>query len=410
VATPISQLKATAAELAARIVGAGLLVWNETAKRWHGGDGVTLGGIAMARYDERNDGALGFLERVETAATNDVDAGDSGKVIVGNRATAIAFNLATAATLGAGFVAIFKNINAGAMTIVPNGAEEIDGANAAIIVPNGSSLVLKGDGAAFRTYLSNTDVTGTAIKGAPALSGANLADTDKLGVYDTSASALGSITVAQLVAGIFKTVRKIANGYFLSSFRLWDAADPTKGLAFSLAGISAATVRTVTMPDADIDLGKVGMKNGGSIALSGTSIELTGIPADVQRVMLDLKMGTTNGAARLELGDASGYPTGGYAGALSSVGASSVSSIATNAAYIGTIGAGVLPILFVGRVVMTKQSGNEWLVEGGMQYLTNGNQIISVLAAGLVGNLSRVRLSSGSAATLSGTAKIWWEF
>lgn len=173
-ATPISQLKATAAELAARIVGAGLLVWNETAKRWHGGDGVTVGGIAMARYDERNDGALGYMQRVETDAANAVTIADLGKVIIGNRATAIAFNLDPAADLTVGFVAAFKNINAGVMTIVPNGAELIDGVNAAVSLPTGASVVIKCDGASFRTLFSNGDILGKVDK-ATTISAAGLA-------------------------------------------------------------------------------------------------------------------------------------------------------------------------------------------------------------------------------------------
>lgn len=256
-ASIIQQLKGTAAEVAAKTYAVGVLVWNETAKRWHGGDGVTAGGIAMARYDERNDGSLGYEQRLETAASNAVTVADIGKVIVGNRATAIAFNLDPAASLTSKFTALFKNIGAGAMTIVPNGAQLIDGANTPVTVPTGSSVIIKGDGTSFRTFLSNGDVTGAAINNAAALTGANLADNDKLGVYDVSASALAGMSITEFVAGIFKTARKIANGYFLSSFRLWDATDNTKGLAFNLAAIATATTRTITMPNSDVDLSLV---------------------------------------------------------------------------------------------------------------------------------------------------------
>ncbi|MFN7125298.1 MAG: hypothetical protein ACK4M8_05405 [Allorhizobium sp.] len=251
-ASPISQLKGTALEVAAKTYAQGLLIWNETAKRFHGGDGVTAGGIPMARYDERNDGALGYDERIETDASNSVTIADLGKTIVGNRATAIAFDLDPAADLTAKFVAVFKNIGAGAMTVVPNGAELIDGVNAAVTLPTGSSLVIKGDGAAFRTYLSNADVTGAAINNAAPLTGANLADADKLGVFDVSAAALVSMTIPQFVAGIFRAARKIADGNFLSSFRLWDATDSTKGLAFDLSGIAAGQTRSVKWPNKDL--------------------------------------------------------------------------------------------------------------------------------------------------------------
>jgi hypothetical protein len=256
-ASIIQQLKGTAAEVAAKTYAVGVLVWNETAKRWHGGDGVTVGGIAMARYDERNDGSLGDTQRVETAASNAVTVADMGKAIVGNRATAIAFNLDPAASLSSKFVAMFKNIGAGAMTVVPNGTELIDGANAAVVIPTGASVVIKGDGTSFRTFLSNGDVTGNAINNAAALTGANLADNDKLGVYDVSAASLVGIVISELVAGIFKTARKIANGYFLSSFRIWDATDNTKGLGFDLTGISTGQARILRMADRNVDLSRL---------------------------------------------------------------------------------------------------------------------------------------------------------
>lgn len=305
-ASPISQLKGTALEVAAKTYGVAVLVWNETAKRWHGGDGVTAGGIAMARYDERNDGALGYEQRVETDATNAVTVVDIGRAIVGNRATAIAFNLDAAATLTSKFVAVFKNIGAGAMTIVPNGAELIDGANAAITVPTGSSVIIKGDGTSFRTFLSNGDVTGNAINNAAALTGANLADNDKLGVYDTSATSLAGMTVTEFVAGIFKTARKIANAYFLSSFRLWDATDSTKGLAFNLASIATATTRTITMPDYDVLLGFacrawVNFNGTGTVAIraAGNVSSITDIGAGSYVVNFSTPMPDSNYAAVL---------------------------------------------------------------------------------------------------------------
>ena len=207
-------------------------------------DGGTAGGIPLAREDGKNDGALGFQQDTKV---NDytVLVGDIGKMLVGNKATAINFPLSAAATLTSKFVAGFKNIGVGAMTVTPNGAELIDGVNAAITIPTGASVVIKGDGSSFRTYFSNGDVTGNAINNAAALTGANLADNDKLGVYDVSAGSLVSILVSELIAGIFKTARKIANAYFLSSFRLWDATDNTKGLGFDLSGVTTATTATI---------------------------------------------------------------------------------------------------------------------------------------------------------------------
>jgi hypothetical protein len=279
-ATPIQQLKGTAAEVAAKIYAQGLLVWNETAKRWHGGDGVTAGGIAMARFDERNDGALGFEQRIETDAANAVTVADLGRVIIGNRATAIAFNLAAASSLTSKFVAGFKNSGAGAMSIVPNGTELIDGVNAAITLPTGASVLLKCDGTGFRTYFSNVDVTGTAINTAAPLTGANLADGDKLGVFDVSAAALVSMTISQFIDGIFKAARTIANAQFASaSFKLFNAAGTPRALSFDITALTAD--RQILMPNRNVDLSRLPLfallqdqkssgTNGGTPATTGS--------------------------------------------------------------------------------------------------------------------------------------------
>lgn len=241
-ATPISQLKATAAELAARTPASGLLVWDETNGRWVGGDGSTAGGIPMAREDKKNDGALGYQQDVKT---NDyaVVVGDIGKMIVANKATAINFSLGTAAALTSKFVAAFKNIGAGTLTITPNGSDLIEGVNAAISIPAGASLILKGDGASFRTYASTVDLTQASIHNATAKTA--LADADEFGVIDTAASnVLKKVTLANMVSSIFKASRKIANAYFDSSFRLWDATDNTKGLAFDISVVPTGTTKT----------------------------------------------------------------------------------------------------------------------------------------------------------------------
>ena len=217
-------------------------------------DGSTAGGVPLARDDQKNDGSLGYAQEIKTD-NYAVVASDAGKMLIANKATAITFTLGAAASLTSKFVAIFKNINAGALSIAPTGAELIDGANTAITVPTGTSVLIKGDGSSFRTYLSNGDVTGNAINTAPALTGANLADNDKLGVYDASAGALASVLISELIAGIFKTARTIANAYFAAaSFRLVNA-----GAKLLEVDISALTAnRKMTMPDADISLADVG--------------------------------------------------------------------------------------------------------------------------------------------------------
>ncbi|QEE47493.1 hypothetical protein FVA81_24070 [Rhizobium sp. WL3] len=411
--TIIKQLTGTAAEIAARVLPARVLVWNETAMRWHGGDGVTAGGIAMARFDERNDGSLGYEQRVETDAANAVTVADIGRVIIGNRATAIAFNLDPAASLTSKFAAIFKNIGAGAMTVVPNGAQLIDGVAAAINVPTGSSVIIKGDGTSFRTFLANGDVTGAAINGATALTGANLADNDKLGVYDASAASLAAMTITEFVAGIFKTARKIANGYFLSSFRLWDASDQTKGLGFVMTAITTATTRLITMPDRDVELGVSIVKSATVATTSGSAIDFTNIPAGAKRVTATLMGVSTSGASDLliQIGPSGGIETSGYS---------------SHAAYSGGSGAGSTNGFLVQNglsasdavaatmtIDLADAATNRWNARGNVNRSV-GTSIVGVASGtkALAGALTRLRLTTvgGTDTFDAGSVSISWEF
>ena len=215
-------------------------------------DGSTPGGVPLARDDQKNDGSLGYAQEIKTD-NYAVVASDAGKMLIANKATAITFTLGAAASLTSKFVAVFKNINAGALSIAPAGAELIDGANTAITVPTGASVLIKCDGSSFRTYLSNGDVTGNAINTAPALTGANLADNDKFGVFDVSAGTLVSVLFSELIAGIFKTARTIANGQFAAAtFKLFNAAGTPRALSFITTALTAD--RTATFPDANVDL------------------------------------------------------------------------------------------------------------------------------------------------------------
>jgi len=150
------------------------------------------------------------------------------------------------------------------------------------------------------------------------------------------------------------------------------------------------------------------LRNSGSVPLSGTSIELAGIPSGAQRVFLDLSVAASVAAAlELTIGDDSGILTSGYSGTRSAVGASTVGSAnLLSTAITWTSSTSQHPGLFV----FTRQSGDLWKVSGSCAYSAPGINFINAVCAGLTGPLSRIKLSTGSAATLSGTAKVWWEF
>jgi hypothetical protein len=244
-ATPISQLKGTTAELAAKIYANGVLVWDETKKRFRGHDGVTAGGIEMTREDEKNDGALGYLAEVKTADYG-IAAGDIGKLLIANKPTAISFPLANAATLGSKFVVAIKNIGNGLLTLTPSGAETIDGA-ATLSVETGNSLILKCDGTTFRT------IGASAFSGAIHAAGskATIVDADEFGLWNNVTGLLAKVTFANLLSSIFNTSRKIAAANFVDDLTLWANGALTKGMKFNLAGITAGQTRSIRIPDFD---------------------------------------------------------------------------------------------------------------------------------------------------------------
>ena len=65
-------------------------------------------------------------------------------------------------------------------------------------------------------------------------------------------------------------------------FRVTDDADPTKAVAFEVSGVATGTTRTVTMPDGDVDLGR--LLNAAIRVVSGTSDTL--LASDAGKVVI----------------------------------------------------------------------------------------------------------------------------
>jgi len=66
-----------------------------------------------------------------------------------------------------------------------------------------------------------------------------------------------------LVTGVFSNTIGMRIPYFNDAIlRIFDNIDPTKRIAFQASGISTETTRTITMPDADVDLGNIGAGGG----------------------------------------------------------------------------------------------------------------------------------------------------
>ncbi|MBA4799354.1 MAG: hypothetical protein H2043_18300 [Rhizobiales bacterium] len=237
-----------------------------------------------------------------------------------------------------------------------------------------------------------------------------------LGIHNHSISEVVGLT-EQLV-DILEAIDLLASG----------KADKTTSIGvagLATGGGNLSANRTITVPKSDATDAVAGsrddvamtpkttrdamkLRNGGTVTLSGTSVEITSIPADVQRVTLDVDALFSSGTnPRLELGDATSFPASGYEGGNSRVSGSGSSAAATNSAYLD---GGASFTRIEGRFELTRQSGNIWRITFIYAYTSGGHLYGSVKMTSLSSALSRLRLSTGSAATMSGTAKVWWEF
>jgi hypothetical protein len=93
-------------------------------------------------------------------------------------------------------------------------------------------------------------------------------------------------------------------------FRIRDSADITKKLAFEAGNISASTTRTLTMPDADVNLGALTNSNiSATAAIDYSKLNLTGsiVNADISASAAIARSKLASGSAnRLVVNDASG--------------------------------------------------------------------------------------------------------
>jgi hypothetical protein len=97
-------------------------------------------------------GSLSNLVEVVKTSTYTVVADDAGTALVANSATAMAFNLTAAATVGAGVAFVARNIGAGILTVDPSGAETINGAATLSLYTNQGALIWN-NGTAWRALV-----------------------------------------------------------------------------------------------------------------------------------------------------------------------------------------------------------------------------------------------------------------
>lgn len=83
----------------------------------------------------------------------------------------------------------------------------------------------------------------STINDLTALTGANAATTDELAIWDADASTTKKITLAEFA--------KATQAFTDNTFSLIDNSDNTKVAKFELSGLTTATTRTFTLPDAN---------------------------------------------------------------------------------------------------------------------------------------------------------------
>lgn len=92
-------------------------------------------------------------------------------------------------------------------------------------------------------------------------------------------------TIKGALSGIDTALGSITSDFSDSLFRVHDNGDVTKKMAFEVSAISTGTVRTVTMPDANVDLGKIAtaIQKDGSVTFTANQpmggFKLTGLGA-----------------------------------------------------------------------------------------------------------------------------------
>lgn len=98
-----------------------------------------------------NDGVLSAVEVTLTGTSETLLATHAGKTILLNNATGMTLAAEAAATLGADYLVLVRNIGTAPATLDPDGAETIDGA-ASLSIPPGASLFVGCNGTVLRSY------------------------------------------------------------------------------------------------------------------------------------------------------------------------------------------------------------------------------------------------------------------
>ena len=166
-----------------------------------------------------------------------------------------------------------------------------------------------------------------------------------------------------------------------------DSTGPIAGTTGTFSGaVQASGVATNLYP----------LVSGTSQTASSTSVDFTGIPSWVKRitVMFSGVSGSGTSIPIIQLGDAGGVETTGYAGTGSFVAVSNTCSSVSQTTGFGLDAASVATTVRSGAVSITNISGNTWVASGA---LTRTDTAVGLLCAGtktLSDTLTQIRITT----------------
>lgn len=171
---------------------------------------------------------------------------------------------------------IQRNVDLSTNTLVVNELKVGGSASTDILtqalVQKLSGLQSDGDGTFDSRYFTESEIGSTTASSGASLVGVN---------HSATNYTPGSANVEEHLSAIDTALASAGGTAFSDSvFRVQDNADATKEIAFEASGITAGNVRTITMPDTDVDLGQIAT-NESNISTNTSDIALKANTADV---------------------------------------------------------------------------------------------------------------------------------